>query len=104
MPSAFKCPNCGAALEVIGGRTDVTCATCGTVTNLSVLLARMAPVDTSSNDRPGPLAWLIIGNRLGCCSCLAAIVTLIMFGVIALFVISATVPGGISGVLTQVAH
>ncbi len=105
MPSVFRCPNCGAALDVIAGRTDVKCAQCGTVSNLSDLLARMEPANLPpANDRPGPLALLLMGNQLGCCACLAVIIVLIVFAAIALFAVSASVPGGISGMLTQAAH
>ena len=105
MTSLFRCPNCGAALDVVAGRTDVKCAQCGTVTNLSDLLARMEPANLPpTNTRPGPLAWLLLGNQAGCCGCVAAIVTLIVIAAIALFAISASVPGGISGMLTQAAH
>ena|SRR5579864_1342597 len=105
MPSAFNCPNCGAPIEVIAGRTDVKCAACGTVTNLSDLLARMTPVETpQQNDRVGPINLLIFGNQVGCCGCLAGLVTVLIIGAIILFIIAGSTPGGFSGILTQAAH
>ena len=99
MPSAYKCPNCGAALEVIAGRTDVTCATCGAVTNLSELLARMSYVELPKEpDRMGPLNLLILANRLGGIGCAVAFV----LACIVLAIILAV--ANFSGSLTQVAR
>ena len=105
MSSAYKCPNCGAALEVIAGRTDVTCATCGAVTNLSELLARMSYVELPKEpDRMGPLNLFLLVNRLGGCGCVAALVMACIVVVFILVAISLSVPGGFSGYLTQTAH
>ena len=83
---SFRCPNCGAPLEVTPGRTDVKCTQCGTVTNLSQLLARMEPANLPPPDNsPQPLSWLIFGNQVGWCGCIAAVIFIIAFLAIVFF-------------------
>jgi hypothetical protein len=105
MSSSFTCPNCGAPLNFKAGRTDVTCDNCGRLSNLQDLIARMQPVNTqSTNDGSQLLTWLTLGNRAGCFGCLWTIVVLTIGCAIVWCALSFAVPGGISGVLTQVAR
>lgn len=99
MPSAFKCPNCGAPIEVTAGRTDVKCATCGTVTNLSELLARMSYVEMPREpDRMGPVNFFILANRLGGIGCAIALIMACIVLAVILFAVNASVSGGLTHV------